>query len=103
MNTDHTKDIDLIEAYLAEGLTPEGIKVVESRLTSDAAFIKLFETIRALPEATRRAHLQSQWERLKDLELRLDKDNNLDMHGANISSNGVTRKDADGRSDKDGD
>ena len=69
---DHIRtDIDLLEAYLAGTLPDPEKKVVEERLLSDEEFINLYNTLKTLPRAARRSHLESKRDQLLELEERL--------------------------------
>ena len=47
----HEKDIELIESYLDNTLSPVQLKAVEARLQADSEFRKMMEIIRDLPSA----------------------------------------------------
>jgi hypothetical protein len=70
-NDNIRSDIELLEAYLAGTLPGQEKKVVEERLLSDQEFINLYDTLKTLPQAARRSHLESKRDQLLELEERL--------------------------------
>ncbi len=72
MDSIHTQDILLIEAYLTGILADSEKKVVRERLQSDPDFTKLYEMIRSLPDALRRCDLQEKMEAMNRLDAQED-------------------------------
>ncbi|HYG37972.1 MAG TPA: tetratricopeptide repeat protein, partial [Cytophagales bacterium] len=86
---DEEKDIEIIERYLDEKLSPQELAEFQERLASDEEFEKSFQTYRVLIEGLKNSGRNTLRQKLKKLEASISVEESFDKKRMGISLNSI--------------